>query len=84
MNERERVMTNRAIRRIYRAATPEELEEDRRVRAQIAEELPELRQQGRELLAEALRQGGMHEQLPGFRAWQALTDESSGQVDKSA
>jgi len=77
-------MQNTTIRRIYRAATAEELEEDRRVRAQIAEELPELRRRGRELLAEALRQGGMHEQIPGFQAWQALTRPSSGKVDKSA
>lgn len=51
-------MKNATVRRIYRAATPEEREEHRRVRAQIAEELPELRQLGRELLAEALQEGG--------------------------
>lgn len=50
-------MKNATVRRIYRAATPEEQEEHRRVRAQIAEELPELRQLGRELLAEALQEG---------------------------
>lgn len=77
-------MKNAEVRRIYRAATAEELEEDRRIRAQIAEELPELRQRGRELLTEALRQGGIYEQIPGFQARQALTSPSSGKVDKSA
>lgn len=77
-------MTNATIRRIYRAATPEEQEEHRRVRTQIAEELPELRQRGWELLAEALRQGGVYEQIPGFQARQALTSPASGKVDKSA
>ena len=44
-------LRNDKIRRIYRAATPEELAEDQRIRAAIAAELPELRRLGRERLA---------------------------------
>ncbi|MFZ4664419.1 MAG: hypothetical protein ACOYNY_45915 [Caldilineaceae bacterium] len=43
-------LRNDKIRRIYRTATPEELAEHQRIRAEIAAELPELRQRGRELL----------------------------------
>ena len=59
-------MKNAEVRRIYRAATAEELEEDRRIRAQIAEELPELRQRGKELLAETLQEGGDLQHILAF------------------
>lgn len=59
-------MKNAEVRRIYRAATTEELEADRRIRAQIAEELPELRQRGKELLAEALQEGGDLQHILAF------------------
>ncbi|MEZ4862386.1 MAG: helix-turn-helix transcriptional regulator [Caldilineaceae bacterium] len=59
-------MTNAAIKRIYRAATVEELEDDRRIRAQIAEELPELRQRGQALLAIALQEGGDIQRILAF------------------
>ena len=59
-------MQNDPVRRIYRAATPQEQEEHRRVRAQIAEELPELRQLGKDLLAEALPEGGDLQHILAF------------------
>ena len=59
-------MQNDPVRRIYRAATPEEQEEHRRVRAQIAEELPVLRQLGKDLLAEALEAGGDLQHILAF------------------
>jgi DNA-binding phage protein len=42
---------------IYRSATPEERERHRKVREQIAAELPEIKRHGREILAHALQEG---------------------------
>ena len=44
-------------KRIYRPATPEEKARHSQIRDQIQAELPEIKQRGREKLAEAIQQG---------------------------
>lgn len=55
--EKVQLMEKQMGKRIYRSATPEEAVRHEVIRAQIAEELPELQQLGRQKLAAAMQQG---------------------------
>ena len=50
-------MAKKTGKRIYRQATGEEQERHRRIRALIAEELPDIKQRAQQKLAEAMQRG---------------------------